>query len=142
MYRKHRETLHPQPSENNEGVCTTDDLLISTLANEEDCDTLTTQNESPDIRNSGARFLLKTREQYRIPQSTLNSIISDFRGLWMLSIGSMKRKVQELVESNEFDTSSLMRCFDDLFPFESLETEHRQLQYYKTHFNYLVSPYW
>ena len=106
---------------------------------EEDCGPLVTQYETPNIRDSGARFLLKTREQYRIPQSTLNSIISDFRGLWELSIGLMKQKVQECAESDEVDSSSLMKCFDDSFPFESLETEYRQLQYYKEHFNYLVS---
>lgn len=140
VYRKHRETLHPQLLDNNED--TIDDVTNSPIDDEEDYDPLISQYDPPDIRDSGARFLLKTREQYRIPQSTLNNIISDFRGLWMLSIGSVKRKVQECLESNEaaeVGSSSLMNCFDDTFPFESLETEHRQLKYYKEHFNYLVS---
>ena len=43
-----------------------------------------------DIKESGAKFILKLREEYRIPQSTLNKIILEMRGLWEVSLSSIR----------------------------------------------------
>lgn len=130
VYRKHRDALHQQPTTSS--AC--DDLPSD---NEDGDDYSELGPSQPDIKNGGAKFLLKTRDQNRVPQSTLNTIISDLKGLWTLSMESVKDKVQKCLQSN--DELSLMDCFDDSFPLDGLQTEYQQLHYYKEHFNYLVS---
>ena len=40
-------------------------------------------------------------------------------------------------ESNEMGT--ILKCLDGLFPFEGLQTKYLQEQFYKEHFNLIVS---
>ena len=139
VYRKHRNTLHPMSSStvSDETTDTTHELELQS-----EMEILTTNNTTHDVDiiDSGAKFLLKAREEYRIPQSTLEKLVSDMDGLWMLSLDSIKLKVKEAVESSfpTVDTSLLLKCFDDSFPLDHLTTEYSQLKYYKEHFNYLV----
>ena len=133
VYRKHRNALHT----------VTSPILTAAEAS----DSLETETEPPepfvtesvsqeiDLHNSGARFLLKARDQYQIPQSTLNMIISDIKGLWMTSMESLKTKLLE----PDIDFNSLEEHFNNSFPLDDLETERKQLKYYKDNFHYLVS---
>ena len=88
----------------------------------------------------GAKFILKIREQYRMPQSTLDKVVEDFKGIWTVSQESMREEVKSKLEKKlcETDVAEIMKSFDSSFPLRGLETEYRQLQYYKQHFNYLV----
>lgn len=71
MYRKHREVLHPPASTVDAGDGSLDqDIGDNEGDNEEDF----SQHEPPDFKRSGAKCILKMREEYRIPQSTLNKI--------------------------------------------------------------------
>lgn len=139
VYRKHREVLHSPPSSNDTGENASNFEAESTEEYNLDEFELNTNNELavPDMKKYGAKFLLKTREEYRIPQLTLNKIVSDMKGLWMSSIESIREEVKKVVSSEE--TDGLMKSFDNSFPLRDLETEYLQLQYYKNNFNYLVS---
>lgn len=136
VYRKHRNELHP-PSSTNE----TGDGAIESVADSESDPVINfdSQHEPPNTRASGAKCLLKMREEYRIPQSTLNKIIVDMKGLWALSLNSVKEKVKEAMMNPESDHASIMECLDGSFLLDGLETEYMQLSYYKQNFNYLVS---
>lgn len=138
VYRKHRSALHPSSStvtnETGDGA-----LVDSIVNNEDDSAMIDSQNRPPDIRTSGAKCLLKIREEYRIPQSTLDNIVQDIKGLWTLSMDSIKEKVKDLIANPECDSASIMNCFDGSSPLDSLETEYLQLDYYRQNFNYLVS---
>ena len=43
----------------------------------------------PDVCTSGAKFQLKTREHH-ICQATLDKIVGDVKGLWLVSMESIK----------------------------------------------------
>lgn len=134
VYRKHREVLHSQSvsilpqsvADCNEGFDEGDEEMT--------CDA---EVAVPDVKMIGAKFLLKTREEHRIPQSTLNNIIFDMKGLWMSSIEIVRDEVKKFM-SNAIEDGDLMKSITDSFPLIGLETEYLQLQYYNEHFNYLV----
>ena len=69
---------------------------------------------------------LKVREEYRIPQSTLNKLINDVMGLWVVvALDSIKMKLEKEVESmsSAIDIESFKKCFEDSFPLDGLESE-------------------
>ena len=139
IYCKHREVLHSQSSDAcDESECI--DITNSTENYEQLQDDDNQVMAAPDIKKIGAKFLLKTREEHRIPQLTLNKIISDVKGLWMSSMDFVRKDVRSfMLKSNtEAECSPLFETFDDYFPLSGLETEYMQLKYYKENFNYLV----
>ena len=86
----------------------------------------------PDIRISGAKFLLllETRELH-IWQATLDKIVGDVKGLWLVSMESIKKDVKEcmdtaLLDSSSLDINGILKCFDSPTPLDGLETEDRQ----------------
>lgn len=68
-----------------------------------------------------AKFILKIREEYRLPQATLSKVIVDMEGLWLLSINSLRKKVEEQIGHLE---STVIDCFEDNFPMVSLKTAY------------------
>ena len=68
---------------------------------------------------------LKVREECRIPQSTLNKLINDVMGLWVVALDSIKMKLEKEVESmsSAIDIESFKKCFEDSFPLDGLESE-------------------
>lgn len=138
VYRKHRVVLHEESTPNVTETC--DDNSDQSDASAYEMVDLFT-SEVSDIKDFGAKFLIKVREEYRIPQLTLNKLINDVKGLWIVALDSIKVKLKKEVEliSPAISDESLMKCFDDSFPLDGLQTEHFQLKYYKEHFNYLVS---
>lgn len=138
IYRKHKYLLHSTSSHGSGHDSTT-----ASVTSLDDSDPLTCEMDitSPTcVKHLGAKFILKTREEYRISQSTLTKIIGDVKGMWTESHGSIKTKVMDFATSrlsNE-DVNELVECFDSTFPLEGLETEYMQLKYYKEHLNYLV----
>lgn len=146
VYRKHRETIHSLSSANSasEGVCNfPESTEYYNQGDDVMSDIQAIEASAPDVKQSGAMFLLKTREEHRIPQSTLNKIVNDMKGLWMSSIELVRGNVKRsMCHSNkEAECEKLMKSLDDSFPLIGLETEYLQLNYYKEHFNYLVSVY-
>lgn len=140
VYRKHREMLHSQSSIRGVSMNnpeSTGDTEEHNNNHEHWDDELMVQTEV-DIKKIGAKFLLKTREEYRIAQLTLNKIIGDMKGLWMSSIEAIREEVKKSTCNSDAD-GDLMKSLDHSFPLIGLETEHMQLKYYKEHFNYLVS---
>ena len=137
VYRKHRTMLHaistPSATEMDESSNPSD------IITDEAVDDLITTGP-PNLKDFGAKFLLKVREEYRIPQSTLNKLINDVKGLWVVALDSIKIKLEKEVESmsSAIDIESFKKCFEDSFPLDGLESEYLQLKYYKQHFNYLV----
>ena len=124
VYRKHRDSLHS----------TLNGIVPSLMESSNSEDAMSIDPEEPvqeepheqaDIKESGAKFILKLREEYRIPQSTLNKIIMDMRGLWEVSLSSIMENVKDL----DMNTS---------FPLNGFDTEYLQQRYFKQNFNYLV----
>ena len=74
----------------------------------------------PNLKDFGAKFLLKVREEYRIPQSTLNKLINDVKELWVVALDSIKIKLESM--SSAIDIESFKKCFEDSFPLDGLES--------------------
>lgn len=143
VYRKHRNALHSSSSSHGNGSGETTDAATALIQDGDAATALIQDGEffpeplAPDIRTSGARCILKMREEYHIPQSTLNKIIVDLEGLWTLSMNSVKERLEEQLRLES--PVSVNDCFGDNFPFADLKTEYMQVEYYKQYFNFLVS---
>lgn len=141
VYRKHRSTLHIASTaiQGLGGNLLHDHDENSSEDISED-GSISCESTSTSLHHNGAKFILKTREQYRIPQSTLNKMIGDVKGLCEVSHEQMKKKVKACIVAklSEEEVEEVMECFISEFPLDGLETEYRQLQYYRQHFEYLV----
>ena len=137
VYRKHRYALHS----NSSGADSSRDDTVVPMPDSYDLPDIPMCVGNNTSKDLGAKLLLKIKEEYRIPQSTLNKIIGDVKGMWTVSHESVKKKVMSFVSSKlpEKEIEELAECFDNSFPLQGLETEHMQLKYYKEHFNDLVS---
>ncbi len=133
VYRKHRDVLFiNSTSADTEGDAQTESIDYGHFNDEE-----VLHGNTFDRYLHGAKFLLKTREQNRMP---LNKLIGDVKGLWMVSQMHLKDKVKELIENklSKSEVDDILECFEDNFPLQGLETEYMQLKYYKENLNYLV----
>lgn len=134
VYRKHRDELHPVTR-----TTTNSPLLGSEVYTDEE-QLVPLQSVTPDPQVICAKFVLKAREEYRISQASLNKIIGDLRGMWMLSLEVLKKKIEPLCRSLlPDDSDAILECFNGHFPLTGLETEYMQFKFYKENFDYLVS---
>ena len=97
VYRKHRHVLHSTLS-TTDASRSESSIDISNVDTSNSIDNHLTE-EVINIKDAGAKFVLKVREEYRIPQTTLNKIINDVKGLWVTALDSIKAKVKKEVES-------------------------------------------
>ena len=102
--------------------------------------------ESPTKR-SAALFLMKTRNEGRLTQSALNSVVHSTSDLCQQITHKLKRKFSEAVGESatmsEDDKQSLIDRTNsiEIDPFEGISTEYLQEKYYKDNFGYLVCVY-
>ena len=146
VYRKHRDVIHTGGNDlahdtglsSNEPVTGLDaELMLSTGEQYDEPSDITT---AAKLQKVAATFLLKTREEYRIPQSTVNKLLQDVTGLVSSALDHAKDDLIHRAEGvGENFESIVAQSFDtDVGPFEGLQTEYQQTSYYKNHFNYLV----
>ena len=143
VYRKHRDVIHPVSMPTSDHV-ETSQMELPVFTEEHIEHSFPQQSASSSLCSNWAKFLLKTREEYCICQATVNKIAADVNGLWIQSLQSVKQKVKECIEKTEasakkIEVESLMECFENSSPLESLKTEHMQEKYLKENFVYLVS---
>ena len=145
VYRKHRDVLKPITHNSTPEHATGNlgpELQGDTDPGSECTLGLQSQtNVKPDPRVCGAKFLLQTREQYHICQASLNRIAADVKGLWTISIESLKASIEKSIaqEAPAMNIDAILECVDDFAtPLDGLETEYRQTQFYKEHFHYIV----
>ena len=144
VYRKHRDAVYSCPSRSeNESQDQRGDTQEEFLDDWSD-DMFESGNEiADDIKTSAAKFLLKTREEHKVTQTTINKVVGDIKSLWSHALETVKQKVQQrLSGSSDSLVENVMECFDDSTPFDGLETEYLQHKYYKEHFHFVVSLLW
>lgn len=95
------------------------------------------------IKKTAATWLLKTKELRKLPQSTIDSIVTDVTEFFKTVHDEMYpyalKKIEEGVDvhgllSDLFSSSSVFAS-----PFKGLESAYLQHQYYKKNFNMIVS---
>ena len=97
-----------------------------------------------DLKDAAARFILKCREEHRMPLSVMQLILVDIQSLFELSLFSLNATIssnlEELGLSSEASDilSPLMENSQYTHPFLGLETPHKQSQYFKEVYNLVV----
>lgn len=112
--------------------------------------TTCTTNSQPIIseymlKNAAAKWILKTREGHRIPQSVMESIVSGASSLFQLALSGFQQTLEtRLLETNvSTDVSALvMECFNHETQytrvFQGLESSYRQNAYIRANFPFVV----
>ena len=139
VYRKHRDFAETDTGQMSNDGTLQDGAGAGEYNDDESAEIL------PDVaefQQVAATFVLKTREEYRIPQSTVDKLLQDVTGFVSSALSKAKHDLMrkaEGIENVEQMSSIVSQSFDaDVDPFAGLQTEYQQTAYYKNHFNYLV----
>jgi len=98
------------------------------------------------IQTSSARFLLGLKEERKLTQTALQGVIEGVTSLSRCRLDALYAEVCSVLNAAGVSSSSIPE-FNELFdrdgpfgrPFSGLETQHQQLRFYKTHFQFIVS---
>lgn len=103
-------------------------------------------DDSSAIKRAVALWILKTREVHRIPLSVMDSIALDAQSLFEMVIGQISNIIGSYFEGASSITEAKDRIFRELNKASStfnilngLETQSKQLSYFQTSFNFIVS---
>ena len=102
--------------------------------------TISTATSVPDLQRAAAVWLLKTRELSRLPQSTVMRIMVDVDTLYEAILCNIKNEVSCSLRAAGID-ASLLEVPSFTSPgslFAGLDTFHKQLQYFKKNFRFVV----
>ena len=102
--------------------------------------------EVSPTKRSAALFLMKAKNEGRLTQSALNSVVHSTSDLCHQVVHRLKRKFSEAIEEStitEADKRSLVEKMSSIEyePFEGITTEYQQGKFYKENFDYLVCMY-
>ncbi len=148
VYRKHRSVLFCQQNETSSSNSTSsnsNDSESNSSPNDDDVDdhTRTTPSCSrSEAEAVAAKFILKTREEYRIPQSTVTALIKDVDELYSSAIERSKDTLFENIaelENSDSIRAIVLESLDGITsPFVDLKTQYKQTSYFKQHLDYQV----
>ena len=103
-------------------------------------------SQSPEvmIERAAAMWILKTKEKYRIPQSSIESMIQDVQGFLQLVLGHAHSTINDALSESSIHTSAHVASVfshDSIFcnPFQHLQTQYLQHKYFRENFDFLVS---
>lgn len=105
---------------------------------------VSSMEESND--REAALWILKLKEGRKLTQTTTEEILSDVTELCSSIVLRLKNEVHRVLESADI-TPSNIPGLDDLFsenssyalPFCNLQTQYKQVSYFRSHFNFVVS---
>ena len=94
----------------------------------------------------GARWILRVKEGHKLTQSCVEELLGDVTDLCSYTVSQLGTQVSSLLREAGIKMDDIPGL-DELFqpgssycqPFYQLETQHRQLAFYTSHFNYVVS---
>ena len=97
-------------------------------------------------RVNTAKWILKLKEGQKLTQSCVDGVLEEVTELCTVSIGQLGDAVQSVLQSAGFSFSDVPGM-QELFaltspyacPFDGLDTYHRQLTFYTTHMDMVVS---
>ena len=135
MRKQHEEFVHQRSKENS---------FASSAP--EDCEPIDcTQSPNPVIlKHSGALFLLKAKEEYKITQKiALDGLVCDISDMLQTTVTQLGDAVKECLRNVNCDpkvVSKINAVFDEYKdPFDCLQTAYLQKKFYSNHFNFIVS---
>ena len=109
-----------------------------TSSSSPDCDTNKTSR-------SAALFLLSLKEKHRLTQTCIDYTVSQVQEMVTFIIDDLKSATEHSIQQQLADTHvelpDISLCFENINPFKGLETEHKQMKFYKDTFGLVVSTY-
>ena len=108
-------------------------------------DSVVTNHKSlPDPKRAAALFVLKTREEGRLTQKTLDQVVQSAASLCEEVTENITGQVGEALKTIGLPEAEQRMVLNKLAgvscnPFKGLKTEYMQEKYYKDNFIYLVS---
>ena len=129
--------------------CNEEDIVVDANVVGDNCSTGQEFSEALtplQKKRAAATWILKVQEVYKLPQSTMESIIKDTIGFFQDSLIDLCDEVEYHLNKAGIDFCNIPRLAA-LFqnsspyanPFSELGTQYSQLQFYKEAFNFLVS---
>lgn len=98
------------------------------------------------IKHAAAKWILKTRECHRIPQSVMESIVSGTQGVVQTALNGLQQTLQARLQQAHASpdvislvTDCLSRESQYTHIFKGLETTHKQNSYIQKHFPFVVN---
>ena len=134
LYRKHRDVLHLDSRENSqpeggspEFTATSEDPVEDGIFSQP-----STADHQPNLQFSAAKFLIKTKEECKLTQVSIDKLVTSVRGLWDQAMEELQQRLAGLLP-DEIDES----LFDTRL-FDGIETHYLQQKFYREHFRYVV----
>lgn len=95
------------------------------------------------VSRSAALFLLSMKEKHRLTQTCIDYAVSQVHQMVEFIVEDLQSSVENAIEQQladyDVDVPNVSRCFSDINPFEGLETEHKQIKFWKKNFRLIVS---
>ena len=144
-YRKHIQRHHRASITPATTSSTTDLSLICSTDEDDDSNLAGTQVVAKDKLDT-AKWILKLKETKKLTQSSVDSILEDATELCATTVSELGFRVESLLNTAGIrfnDIPGLREIFAPTSPycnpFDGLDTYHRQLSFYRKHFNFVVS---
>ena len=93
---------------------------------------LQVDNQATCVQLSAAMFLIKTKEECKLTQVSIDKLVTSVRGLWDQAMQDLRQRLASSLP-DEIDES----IFDTPL-FDGIETHYLQQKYYREHFRYVV----
>lgn len=145
-YRKHLLQKHPEfMNENVSGP--SDNHADDVSADYDYFDEAQTalRDDITPIKHSLALFILKAKEERRIPQQALDGLLDDFHKILKLQMKALGENVMSYLEEQNCAShvicavDKIISCTATESPFNGLHTAYLQQEYFKKHFHFVVS---
>lgn len=139
-YQNH--ILTHQPSESCHGDFEDDTLSLPSVDNDENFDEVSPYlPTAEDMQSFAARWILKTSETRSLTRAATIGIVQDVADMVTCVVQCLLSQAQNLLGESGIDSSRLEDIFSSHVtqPFRGLTSFRNQLQYYRKHFELIVS---
>ena len=92
-----------------------------------------------DLKRTAALFLLTFKEQYKLPQASIDFAVGAINGLISTVCNSVQESLQSQSDTAMLTAEQMTTCFAYEDPFSSLKTEYQQTKFYREEFGLVVS---
>ena len=86
-------------------------------------------SEVDDAQKAAGHFLLTLKERYRLSQAAIDFAVGSVKQMIGFICNILKTSVEQILQDSGIDIPDLPEVFDNVNPFDGLETEHQQTQF-------------
>ena len=92
-----------------------------------------------------ALFILKAKEERRIPQCSLDGLLDDFHEVFKIRLSDLAEDIKKCLKDSNCTSEGIAAVdkvignYATISPFNGLHTAYLQQQYFKKHFHFVVN---